>query len=46
MYTPEKFTSLTENIFVKITILISGDFNPNGMIPQLLTSVLRSSKLE
>lgn len=46
MHTPEKLTSLTENIFVKITILISGDFNPNGMIPQFLTSVLRSSKLE
>lgn len=36
-YTPEKLKSLNENIFVKITILISGDHNPNGMILQSLT---------
>lgn len=36
-YTPEKLKSLNENIFVKITILISGDHNPDGMILQSLT---------
>lgn len=43
-HTPEKFKRLDESIFVKITILISGDRNPNGMSLQSLTFCLEKLK--